>query len=79
VTDLDAAIRAKFPVATTATPDLAAPYNGLRETLLAVLDEHPLSQDHNCVKDISAGLWYEDEPCPTLLAIAKGLGIEAGT
>lgn len=76
--DLDAEIRAKFPTATSETPDLAAPYNAFRDTLLAVLDEHPLNDRHMCVKDsnVIPEQWYEEEPCPTLLAIAKGLGIE---
>lgn len=50
-----------------------------KAVIYGVLDEHPLNDDHECVKDIvgySVQAWYRDEPCPTLLAIAKGLGIE---
>lgn len=72
MTDLNAAIRRELDQ--FCESDMCAEKG--KAALLAVLDEHPLSQDHICVKDISAGLWYEDEPCPTLLAIAKGLGIE---
>lgn len=76
MTDLDAAIRAK----------LEAWYDGhtigserMRDALLAVLDEHPLNDDHDCVEDIvgySVQAWYRDKPCPTWLAIAKALGVE---
>lgn len=88
--DLDAAIRAKLPVATSVTPDLAAPYNALRGAVLAALEEHGVmnADSHRycrrCVTwstDADGDLMAEplQDPCPTKRAIAKGLGIEVET
>lgn len=75
MSDLDTAIRAVLD--DFCTTDWCAEKG--RAAIEAVLELHPLNDDHQCVKEIigyTVLLWYRDEPCPTLLAIAKGLGIE---
>lgn len=52
---------------------------GITAAIRTVLDLHPADRDHMCIKDIagySVQAWYDDEPCPTILAIAEKLGIE---
>lgn len=71
MTDLDAAIRGELDQ--FCESDICAEKG--KAALLAVLDEHPLGRAHNCVEDITVSLWYEGKPCPTLLAVAKGLGV----
>lgn len=77
VPDLDAAIRAMFPVATTETADLAAPYNGLRDALLAVLDRHEsFDNPQHPSFPWCGGCNDYYHLCPTRQAIAEKLGIE---
>ena len=74
--DLHAAIRDLIASDMTHVSGAA---NDIGEALLAVLDLHPADRDHMCIKDIvgyAVQAWYDDEPCPTTLAIAEKLGIE---
>lgn len=83
MTDLDAAIRAKFPTATAQTPDLAAPYNWLRDTVLIALKLHAPGREEpglgrlctGCANPASGHFVFD--PCPTKRAIVERLGINA--
>jgi len=78
VSDLDTEIQAKFPTATSATPDLAVAYNAFRDTILAVLELHGSYDTDPCLK-LEDGAWWSPDQfkhCPTVVLIAEGLRIE---
>jgi len=78
MSDLDTTIQTKFPTATGRTPELAAPYNMFRDTILAALKLHGSYDTDPCVKPEDGAWWSPDQfkHCPTVVLIAEGLRIE---
>lgn len=85
MTDLDAAIRAKLDrqhSTMTIDGEFVGDITGdWQDALLAVLDLHKPGRpgwgcDHCDTGDVGCNV-SNDWPCPTVKAIAKGLGIEA--